>query len=195
MWRFYTTGKLQPGLTAKALTSGPHVDETSVSSAQIKRYTVPMSNPRYIAIPSLGIKNTRIYPVDVDKHNMIGMPANIADAAWYDKSATPGRGYGAVLIDAHSDGFTRDGVFAKLSMLKLGALIEVERGDGREFTYQVTSNSTMSLDDANKYGLRQMLQSIDPSKEGLSLMTYAGNYIPRLGQFDKCVMVRAVLVN
>lgn len=64
----------------------------------------------------------------------------------------------------------------------LNALVTVERGDGKSFTYKVVSNVTMSLDDVNKYGMQQMMQSVDPNKEGLSLITCAGNYIPRLGQ-------------
>ena len=194
-WRFYTTGQLPPGVAVKALTNGPQVDETPVTPQQVDAYTVPVSHPRYISIPSIGVGETRVYSVDVDKNNVLGTPANISDAAWYDKSATPGSGYGAVLIDAHNGGYTKDGVFAKLSALQTGALVTVERGDGKKFTYKVVSNVTMSLDDVNKYGMQQMMQSADPDKEGLSLITCAGNYIPRLGQFDKRVMVRAVIAS
>jgi LPXTG-site transpeptidase (sortase) family protein len=131
--------------------------------------------------------------VGVTKNNVLDTPKNIHDAAWYSKSATPGSGYGAVLIDAHNGGYTKDGIFAKLSKLAKGDEISVERGDGKVFTYIVTSNVTMGLDEVNERGMKEMMVSSDSSKEGLSLITCAGNYVPRLGQFDKRVMVRAVV--
>lgn len=96
------------------------------------------------------------------------------------------------VIDGHNGGVTKDGVFAKLADIKEGDEIIIERGDGEKFSYYVVSNETMSLEKANKEGMRDMMVSADSTKEGLSLITCAGNWIPRDKVFDKRVMVRAV---
>lgn len=193
-YRWFMTGELPPIPVVKATTVGlPDVEETVVTGGQVRAHTVPATHPRYISIPSIGVEQTRVFPVGVTKNNVLDTPKNIHDAAWYNKSATPGSGYGAVLIDAHNGGYTKDGIFAKLSKLVKGDEISVERGDGKVFTYIVTSNVTMGLDEVNERGMKEMMVSSDSSKEGLSLITCAGNYVPRLGQFDKRVMVRAVV--
>lgn len=194
-YRWYTTGELPPVPVARAIEVTPGVSEKKVTNDDIANYTVPATHPRYISIPSLDVGKTRVFPVGVDKHNVLGTPNNISDAAWYEKSMTPGSGYGAVLIDAHNGGYTHQGIFANLYKIKAGDEVTVERGDGKKFTYKVVSNVTMSLQDVNKYGMNQMMRSVDENKEGLSLITCAGNYVPKLGQFDKRVMVRAVRVD
>lgn len=194
-YRWYMTGQVPPLPIAHAVTVTPGVSEKPVTRDAILSYTVPALHPRYISIPSLDIEKTRVFPVGIDKNNMLGMPNNISDAAWYDKSVVPGSGYGAVLIDAHNGRHTHNGIFTNLYKIKVGDIVTVERGDGELFTYKVVSNVVMSLQDVNKYGMNQMMQSVDENKEGLSLTTYAGNYVPKLGQFDKRVMVRAVRVD
>ncbi len=194
VYRWYTTGEEFP-IPIPVSAIGPKVDESDVTAKQVDEYTVPPVQPRYISIPTLGIAKTRVMKVDVNSSGELDTPMNINDAAWYDKSATPGLGYGAVMIDAHNGGYSKNGVFAKLDTLKTGDTITVERGDGKKFTYAVVSNQTVTLDEANKSGMKQLMQSADEDKEGLSLITCAGNYVPRLQQFDHRVMVRAVQTN
>ena len=194
-YRYFTTGELPPGLSAKALTADPSVDESPVSQKQIAEYTVPADQPRYVSIPELGIGDTRVFPVGVTANNQLDTPKNISDAAWYTKSAKPGQGYGAVLIDAHNGGISRNGVFAKLGTLERGAHITVERGDGKKFTYRVVSNVSMSLEEVNKTGMQTMMKSAEPDKEGLSLITCDGKWVPKYHQFDRRIMVRAVRID
>ncbi len=191
VYRWYTTGAPLP-ISVPIAKADPTVDETNVSKVMVDTYTVPALNPRYISIPSLNVGNTRVYPVGVTAQNVLDTPRNINDAAWYKKSMTPGTGYGAVLIDAHNGGISKNGVFAKLSTLKTGDEITVERGDNKKYTYSVVENQIMSLDEVNATGMKMMMQSADPSKEGLNLITCAGKWVPRLGQFDQRVMLRAI---
>ncbi len=194
LYRWYATGEAPP-FPAPIAKADPAVDESDVPTAMVASYTVPATHPRYVSIPSLGIGNTRVYPVGVTAQNVLDTPRNINDAAWYTKSMTPGTGYGAVLIDGHNGGITKNGVFAKLSTLKTGDEIDVERGDGQKFSYKVVENQTMSLDEVNATGMKMMMQSADPNKEGLNLITCAGKWVPRLGQFDQRVMLRAVAID
>ena len=99
------------------------------------------------------------------------------------------------MIDAHNGGVSRNGVFAKLGTLKKGERITLERGDGQKFTYAVYENQSMTLDEVNSTGMRMMAESAVPSKEALNLITCDGKWVPRLGQFDRRIMLRAVLVD
>lgn len=191
-FRWYTQGDVPPVPLPASAMADPTVDETPITPAQIDEHTVAPTHPRYLSIPSLGIEKVRVVSVGLTENKMLDTPKNIDDTAWYDKSVTPGSGHGAVVIDGHNGGMTRNGVFAKLADLKKDAEIIIERGDGEKFTYLVTSNETMSLEKANNQGMRDMMVSADTTKEGLSLITCAGNWVPRDKVFDKRVMVRAV---
>lgn len=192
-YQWYTHG-LQPPIPIPIARADTRVDESDVSKIMVDTYTVPATNPRYISIPSLDVSKTRIYPVGVTDQNLLDTPRNIHDAAWYKKSVTPGVGYGAVLINAHNGGISKDGVFAKIGQLKTGDEIIVERGDSQEYKYSVVENQIMSLEDVNEFGMKMMMESADPSVEGLNLITCAGKWIPKIQQFDQRVMLRAVAV-
>lgn len=190
---WYTTG-WQPPISIPIARADSRIDESEVSQDAVDSHTVPASDPRYITIPAIGVNKTRIYPVGVTDQNLLDTPRNIHDAGWYKKSMTPGTDYGAVLINAHNGGINKDGVFARLSELKESDEITVERGDGKKYTYVVVENQNMSLEDVAKDGMKMMMQSADPEKEGLNLITCAGKWIPRIQQFDQRVMLRAVSV-
>lgn len=116
-YRWYVAGDQFPVAIPAFATANPHIDETEVTASQVKEHTVPPLQPRYISIPTIGVSDTRVFAVGVEANGALGVPANISDAAWYNKSSTPGSG-GVVLIDAHNGGITRNGVFAKLGTLK-----------------------------------------------------------------------------
>lgn len=193
-YQWFTTGSQPPivSLPASAL-ADTSVDETPVTEDQKTDYTVPATNPRYISIPALNIAKARVQNVGLTKNNILDTPANISDAAWYNKSATPGQGYGAVLIDGHNGGVTRNGIFAGLDKLKTGDEIIIERGDGEKVTYTVAENKTESIQDANTTGMKRLMTPYDTSKEGLGLITCAGKWVPRDRVFDKRILVRAVV--
>lgn len=178
-------------LPASAL-ADPSVDETPVTPAMVNSHTVPATHPRYISIPSLGIEKARVQNIGLTKNNILDTPKNISDTAWYNKSATPGQGYGSVLIDGHNGGVSRDGVFAGLERLVNDDEIIIERGDGKLFTYKVVENKTESLQDANTIGMQRLMTPFETSKEGLGLVTCAGKWVPRDKVFDKRIMIRAV---
>jgi LPXTG-site transpeptidase (sortase) family protein len=190
---WYTKGEKPPlvPLPASAL-ADPSVSETPVSTTDIDNYTVPANHPRYISIPALGIDRARVQAVGLTKANVLDTPRNIADTAWYTKSALPGQGYGEVVIDGHNGGVSRDGVFAHLDNLADGDEITVTRGDGKQITYKVVENRTESLKDANTTGMQRLLTPYDTGKEGLGLITCAGNWVPRDKVFDKRILIRAV---
>lgn len=173
-------------------TADPTVNEAPIPQATINNYRVPATHPRYISIPALGATKARVIAVGLTKAGALDTPRNIGDTAWYTKSAYPGQGSGSVLIDGHNGGISRDGVFYGLDKLKVGDAIIIERGDGTQVRYTVTENRTESLKEANATGMTRLLTPYDPTKEGLGLITCAGNWSPRDRLFDKRILVRAV---
>lgn len=192
--RWYNTGELSP-VPLPVAAADASIDETPVTDKQVSEHRVAANEPRYLEIPKLGISKTRITKVGVDKRNMLDVPKNIDDTAWYAKSAQPGSGVGAVLIDGHNGGISRNGIFAKINTLEAGDQLAIERGDGKRFTYEVDDVRDMPLAWVNKEGMKEMMKSVDPSKEGLSLITCSGKWIPKDKVFDRRVLVRATIVD
>lgn len=174
------------------------VDETEVTQEKKDDYQVPNpSFPRYLSIPSLKISNARVVQIGTIKNTgQLDSPKSIYDAGWYTKSGLPGAGKGAVLIDGHNGGPTKGGIFENLGSLSKGSEIIIERGDGQRITYQVADNREMFVEDinneSNPLGMKTMLNSIDPKKEGLNMITCVGDWDYAKNTFNKRVMLRAV---
>lgn len=191
---WYITGIKPPllPLPASAL-ADTSVNEEMISRQEIDGYTVPATQPRFISIPVLGIEKARVQAVGLGKNRELEMPENIHDTGWYKESAMPGQEYGTVVIVGHGKGVTSEGVFVRISELKNGDQIIIERGDGRKIAYQVVENKTESLIQANQSGIKRLFTPYDETKEGLGLIAPAGNWIPKDSEFDKRVLVRAVV--
>ena len=174
------------------------VDETEVTQEKKDDYQVPNpSFPRYLSIPSLKISNARVVQIGTIKDTgQLDSPKSIYDVGWYTKSGVPGAGKGAVLIDGHNGGPTKGGIFENLGSLSKGSEIIIERGDGQRITYQVADNREMSVEDinneSNPLGMKTMLNSMDPKKEGLNMITCVGDWDYAKNTFNKRVMLRAV---
>ena len=174
------------------------VDETEVTQEKKDDYQVPNpSFPRYLSIPSLKISNARVVQIGTIKDTgQLDSPKSIYDAGWYTKSGLPGAGKGAVLIDGHNGGPTKGGIFENLGRLSKGSEIIIDRGDGQRITYQVADNREMSVEDinneSNPLGMKTMLNSMDPKKEGLNMITCVGDWDYSKNTFNKRVMLRAV---
>ena len=193
--QFITGEKLPSASIAAPALANLSVDESPVTDVMIEQYTVPAAHPRYISIPALRIVNARVQSVGLTKDGTLDTPKNISDTAWYDKSVLPGQGSGSVIIDGHNGGISRDGIFAGLDKLKENDEIIIERGDGKKITYSVRENKTETLKETNASGMRRLMTPIDASKEGLGLITCAGNWVPRDKAFDKRTLVRAVAMD
>lgn len=192
-FRWYMYGDSLPIAIPAFATADPRVDESEVTATLVDQHKVAPYEPRYLSIPSLGIGSTRVFGVGIDDTGALDTPANISDVAWYNKSGTPGSG-GVILMDGHNGGITRNGVFAELRNLKKGDIIELERGDGKKFRYEVRENQSMPLEEVNATGMKMMMESAESNAEGLNIITCDGKWVPRYQQFDRRIMLRAVLV-
>jgi len=78
---------------------------------------------------------------------------------------------------------------------RLGAQIVIERGDGKVLTYKVVENQSMSIAEVNATGMKKMGQPVEDGAEGLNLITTDGKWVPRLGTFDRRILVRATIID
>lgn len=191
-YRFYMYGE-RPPVPLPIAAARTDVSEQAITSAQREKHVVESTHPRYLSIPALSIENARILAMGVKENGELDTPANIFDTGWYRESATPGDGLSALLIDGHNGGPTKDGVFKQLPALSHRDTISIERGDGEIFTYMVKEVKEVSLEELNNGGMKDLSYSIEPSVQGLNLISCTGTWIPAKKTYDKRIIVRAVL--
>ncbi len=173
---------------------GEEIDDNHPTNTEISEYTVAPDKPRYLTIPSLsGINHARIVEIGTKSNGALATPYNIYDVGWYIKSDLPGSD-GTVVIDGHG-GRPGVGVFGNLPLIQQGALIEVEMGDGRLYTYQVFDTATKALgDEADAYMLDAFHSPIKGTGS-LTLITCTGDYWLKQRTYSHRFFARAILVN
>jgi hypothetical protein len=191
--RWHKTGDPSP-LPLPFAMADASIDESRISRDQVEDYKVSASEPRYLIIDDFLIKS-RVKHADLDERSMFTMPNNLDDVVWYEKSAKPGSGVGSVVVSGRNIGVTRDGTFSKLTDMSQGDELKIERGDGKVVRYEIHIIEEKPLEWVNKVGMNQMMSSIDPSKEGLSLIASSGRWVPSQKEFDSRIIVRAVAKN
>ena len=191
-YRFYTKGDVPAPFPVAA--TQQDVDETPVSPEAKDEHNVPSSYPRFLSIDDLGVTNSRVFAMGVADNGELDTPSNIFDTGWYQESALPGDGSGALLMDGHNGGPTQDGVFKQLPHLNEGSEIVIERGDGERFTYRTESVEIVPVEELNNGGMNDLSQSIDQSTQGLNIISCTGNWVPAQQTYDQRVIVRAALV-
>lgn len=177
----------QSGGTDDATADTPPSTDRPSSNA-VASYSVAPNLPRYIDIPKLQV-HARVLSMGVDSKNQLRAPGNVFDAGWYNASAQPGQP-GAMLVDGHISSWTTKGVFYGLNKLKAGDQIAITRGDNQKFTYTVVKTQTY---DAKSVDMASLLVSQNTAKPGLNLISCSGDVIPGTSEFDKRIVVYAVM--
>lgn len=159
-------------------------DETEVSEDVLAKYAVAPNLPRALYIDKLDIA-ARVLPMSVNTAGSIQAPLNINDSGWYTGSVKPGE-TGAVFIDGHASGPTRQGLFAYLDTLQKGDTLQVEKGDGKKLTYKVVHVDVVPLADID---MKKVLLPYPNVSKGLNLMTCTGKWLPKEYTYDHRVVV------
>ena len=154
------------------------------SANTVTNYIVAANQPRYIMIPKLHVQ-ARILSVGLTKSDAIGTPNNVYDTAWYNASSLPGQP-GAMVIDGHVSSWTTRGVFYGLDSLSNGDLVQVQRGDGKIFTYEVMK---IQIYNVNVVDIQSLLESIVSTAPGLNLITCTGDVIAGKNNFSERIIV------
>lgn len=169
------------------------LEEKVPTEEEVKEYTVAADRPRYLSIEKLGISNARVLAMGVNAKGALNTPANIFDVGWYNASGKPGQGR-VMIIDGHNGGPHMYGVFKKLPDLVAGDIVKIERGDGAVFKYSVVENTTVSIDEADKYMNTLAKKPAISDKEGLTLISCTGEWSQKQKTYLSRQFVRAVLV-
>ena len=159
-------------------------DESDIGPTLIDNYSVAPDLPRVLSIAKIGV-SARVIPMGTNADKSVQAPVNIFDSGWYTGSSKPGE-KGAVFIDAHASGATRQGLFAYLDQLEKGDTLSLEKGDGSTLTYRVVGKETMPLANVN---MTKVLQPYDGVKKGLNLMTCTGQWVKDKETYDHRVVI------
>lgn len=159
-------------------------DEAKPAQEHIDNYVVAPSLPRMLYVEKLGIA-ARILPMGVNNDGLIQAPLNIHDAGWYNGSVKPGE-IGAVFLDGHASGPTRQGLFGSIDTLSKGDTMQIEKGDGKRLTYRVIKVETVPL---NEVDMGKALLPVDGVTRGLNLMACTGAWLDDKQTLDHRVIV------
>jgi LPXTG-site transpeptidase (sortase) family protein len=191
-----------------------NVSTTPISEKERDEYTVASELPRYIYIPAAGVDKARMVALGVkspgkNNQQQLDAPKNIDDVGWYDcrinpvadkrcsQATLPGADITdtATILTGHTC-FSRNKhcVFDRVSTLKRGNAITIERGDGKKLEYTVKKVEIVKLEDVD---MKKAMLPIESGREGLTLITCAGTYrgitdASGVQTADKRVLVYAV---
>lgn len=163
------------------------ISETRRSEADYNNHQVADDMPRLIRINSLDV-TAKIETVGIGKGKQLITPHNIFDVGWYEGARKPGES-GAVLLNAHVAGPNERGVFYYLRTLNQGDVIEIERGDGHIFTYEVREKRSIAHD---KVDINSLLIPHEKGKNALNLLAVDNRYNVLSDEFQDRVVVFAV---
>lgn len=164
-------------------------DESNLPRETLKNYKVAADQPRALYIPKLKIA-ARLMPMGVNKDNSLQSPKNIFDAGWYNQSASPKRG-GAVVVDAHASGPTREGLFAYLDTLAAGDIVTIETGDRMKFNYRVVAKETV---DRNAVDMQKLMLPNGNAIQGANFITCSGKWQQKDATYSQRTIVYTELV-
>ena len=183
--------KTEPKPPPGALVSKSAPSSVRPSDKAVATYSVPPTNPKYIAIPSIGLANTLILRLGLTSNAAIAVPDNIYEAGWYDGSSKPGNP-GAMFIYGHISSWTADGIFYNLHKLRQGDLVNITRGDNTIYTYKVIK---LVIYPYNAVPMDTVLTNISKNIPGLNIMTCTGQVIKGTSEFNERLVVYTNLVS
>ena len=131
---WHSTPALQPppiGVAALPAPMGP-----IVAPPQSAR-PVPIARPVLLTIPLIGVR-TRLITLGLTAGDVLQVPSSTAVAGWYTGGPRPGA-VGSAIIVGHIDSLTGPGVFYRLSELRVGDRVYVQRADGTTAEFRVTA--------------------------------------------------------
>ena len=163
-------------------------DERDIPENDRLNYQVPADQPKIISIADLRL-TARVLPMSTNPDASVQAPININDSGWFTKSAKPNSN-GAVLIDGHASGPTREGLFAYIDTLRPGAKIILETGNGDKYHYEVKRTESIDL---NNIDMNKVMTTVDGASQGLNLITCAGEWINNHSTFSNRVVVYSTL--
>ncbi|MEU8680974.1 class F sortase [Streptomyces sp. NPDC048611] len=131
--------------------------------------SMPKSAPQRLSIPSLQVSST-LETLGQKKNGTMQTPRDPDKAGWYRPGPTPGS-QGPAVIAGHVSWNGTPSVFHKLSSMKRGDTIEVDRQDGKTAKFTV---DRVAQYPKNKFPTVEVYKNLDHA--GLRLITCGGEY-------------------
>jgi len=97
----------------------------------------PVARPVLLTIPLIGV-STQLVTLGLTSSGALEVPSSTSVAGWYTGSSKPGA-IGSAIIVGHIDSVSGPGVFFRLSELRVGDMVYVNRSDGTLVEFRVTS--------------------------------------------------------
>jgi sortase (surface protein transpeptidase) len=173
-----------------ALTSKSAPSSVKPKPQVVAAYSVPPTDPKYIAIPAIGVGNTPILKLGLTTGGAIAVPDNIYETGWYDGSSEPGQS-GAMFIYGHVSSWTANGIFYNLKKLQPKDDVIITRGNNTTYTYKVVKSVVYPY---NAVPMNSVLAPVN-SSPGLNLMTCTGQVMPGTSEFNERLVVYTSLVS
>lgn len=143
------------------------------------------SIPTRVVIPAIAVDST-LMDLGLKKDGTLETPPGAFPAGWFTGAPTPGQ-LGPAIIVGHVR-YNTPGVFARLSELRHGDVVDVERADGSTARFQVTRVQQFAK---SAFPTAKVYGNIDHA--GLRLIT-CGGLDAATSEFEENVVVFADLV-
>jgi sortase (surface protein transpeptidase) len=146
-----------------------------------------MPDPVRISIPSIRV-NAPIVPLGLNRDQTMQVPPNRSDAGWFRPGPEPGE-VGPAVIVGHLATMSGPGVFAHLSRLKRGGLINVRLRGGSSVTFVARAMIRVAK---SRFPTRRVYART--ALPTLRLITCAGRFNPVTGHHTDNFIVFASLL-
>ncbi|MCA1807490.1 MAG: sortase [Actinobacteria bacterium] len=163
------------------------IDETPRSDVELRNYSVAADQPRLVRIGAIDVEAI-VQRVKVDIGNRLITPENIFDIGWYEGSRKPGES-GTVLLNGHTSGVKERGALYYARVLEVGDTIELERGDGKKYSYEVRDKQKVPYDEIQTTSL---LIPHETGKNGLNIVAVDNRYNVLTDEFQDRLVIYAV---
>ncbi len=173
------------GSTATA-TSGAEVRDRLPEFRSVRRHD-PVARPLRVRIPSIGV-SSGLETLRNAPDRTIEVPGNPDSAGWYADGPRPGQ-QGPAVVLGHVDSRRGPAVFARLSTMKKGDPVLVDRADG--------TTARFSVDRIEQHPKQQFpTDSVyyPTLQRELRLVTCGGRIDPTTGHYEDNVIVYATAV-
>jgi len=140
--------------------------------------------PRRLRIPSLRV-DTDLERLSVNRNRTIEVPRHWQRAGWYVDGARPGEP-GAAVVLGHVDSPSGAAVFARLSTVRRGARVLVDRADGSTIVFRVTR-----IEQHQRAKFPAVEVYWPTLQRELRLITCGGQYVRSAGGYQSNVIVFA----
>ncbi|GIF23927.1 sortase (surface protein transpeptidase) [Actinoplanes tereljensis] len=144
------------------------------------------STPTRVVIPALGV-DVPLAALGLQADGAMQVPTDAKTVGWYTGAPTPGA-LGPAVLAGHVDYRKKPGTFHRLTDLKAGDSINVDRQDGSMAMFSVVKVERYAK---NKFPADAVYGAIN--RAGLRLITCGGNFDSAAGHYEDNIVVYADL--